>query len=52
MVKDRIPGAMERMRRAWGAFDALANLQVDSFDGKHRWNGVTAYPLLASVLKP
>ena len=52
MVKDRIEPALERMRRAWSAFDDSGNLRVDSFEGKHRWNGVEAYPLLASVLKP
>lgn len=52
MVKDRIEPALERMRRAWGALDAPQNLQRDSFEGKHRWNGVQAYPLLAGVLRP
>jgi len=33
---------------ALGAPDAL---EVDSFDGGHRWNGVEAYPLLARVLR-
>ena len=40
MVKDRLEPALERMRRAWKAFDASGNLRVDSFEGKHRWNGV------------
>ena len=52
MVKDRIPGALERMRRAWAAFDAVSKLQVDSFPGKHQWHGEQAYPLLAGVLQP
>jgi dienelactone hydrolase len=52
MVKDRIEPALERMRRAWGAFGALENLRTDSFEGKHQWNGVEAYPLLERVLKP
>jgi hypothetical protein len=39
------------MRRAWGAMGATDQLQVDSFDGKHRWNGAKAYPLLERVLK-
>jgi dienelactone hydrolase len=52
MVKDRIEPALERMRRAWKAFGASDNLQVDSFEGKHRWNGVKAFPLLAGVLRP
>ena len=52
MVKDWIEPALERMRRAWGALGAPEQLQVDSFDGKHRWNGVKAYPLLERILKP
>ena len=52
MVKDRLEPALERMRRAWTAFGALENLRADSFEGKHQWNGVEAYPLLARVLKP
>jgi dienelactone hydrolase len=52
MVKDWIPPALERMRRAWSAFGAEGHLDVDSFEGGHRWNGVKAYPLLASVLRP
>jgi hypothetical protein len=51
MVKDRIGPALERMRRAYRAFSAEQALQMDSFDGDHRWNGVKAYPLLASVLQ-
>jgi dienelactone hydrolase len=51
MVKDQIPGALERMRRAWSAFDAAPHLQVDSFEGRHQWHGEQAYPLLASVLQ-
>lgn len=51
MVKAWIDPALERMRRAYQAFGALDNLQVDSFEGGHRWNGVVAYPLLDKVLK-
>ena len=50
MVKDRIAPALERMRRAYRAFSAEDKLLVDFFDGEHRWNGVTAYPLLAKCL--
>jgi hypothetical protein len=50
MVKEWIGPALERMRRAWSAFDALDKLSVDSFPGKHRWNGEKAYPLLDRVL--
>jgi dienelactone hydrolase len=52
MVKDRIGPALDRMRRAYKAFGAEDALQVDFFDGGHRWNGVKAYPLLASCLHP
>lgn len=50
MVRDRIPPALERMRRAWAALGAPGNLDVDSFDGGHQWNGVKAYPLLERSL--
>jgi dienelactone hydrolase len=50
MVKDRIEPALERMRRAWGALGKPENLEVDFFDGGHRWNGVKAYPMLERVL--
>lgn len=52
MVKDRIHPALDRMRRAYRTFGAEDALQVDFFDGGHRWNGVKAYPLLASRLHP
>lgn len=52
MVKDWIPPALERMRGAWSAFGADAQLDVDSFEGGHRWNGAKAHPLLATVLQP
>ena len=52
MVKEWIEPALERMRRAWQAFDAPDRLDVDSFEGGHQWNGVKAYPLLEKVLEP
>lgn len=52
IVKEWIGPALERMRRAWQAYDAAAALAVDSFDGGHQWNGTAAYPLLARVLRP
>lgn len=52
MVKDWIEPALARMRPAWRALDAEAKLEVDHFDGGHRWNGARAYPLLESVLRP
>lgn len=52
MVKDWIPGALTRMRRAYRAFEAEDQLQVQRFEGSHRWDGVAAYPLLAKVLRP
>jgi dienelactone hydrolase len=50
MVKSWIGPALHRMRRAWSAFHAVDQLSVDSFPGKHRWNGEKAYPLLDQVL--
>jgi len=52
MVKDWIEPALARMRPAWRALGAEGKLEVDRFDGGHRWNGVRAYPLLESVLRP
>lgn len=52
MVKDRIPPAMDRLRRVYQALGAAGKLEFDFFEGGHRWNGVKAYPLLASVLRP
>ncbi len=51
MVKEWIEPALERIRRAYRAYGATDALEVDSFDGGHRWNGVKAYPLLDRVLK-
>ena len=52
MVKDWIPPALARMRRAYQALGAEDRLQVDFFDGTHRWNGEKAYPLLRRTLNP
>jgi dienelactone hydrolase len=52
MVKNRIEPALGTLRRAYEAFGAAPMLDVDSFDGGHRWNGDKAYPLLARVLRP
>lgn len=52
MVKEWIEPALERIRRAYRAFGALDKLEVDSFEGRHQWNGVKAYPLLERVLSP
>ncbi len=51
-MNDWIPGARTRMRRAYRAFEAEDQLQVQRFEGSHRWDGVAAYPLLAKVLRP
>ncbi|MGE3803367.1 MAG: hypothetical protein AB7K24_01695 [Gemmataceae bacterium] len=42
--------ALTRIRRAYKAFAALDHLQVDRFEGGHRWNGAVAFPLLEKVL--
>ena len=51
MVKGWMETALDRIRRSYRAFNALDRLQVDSFDGGHRWNGVVAYPFLDRALK-
>lgn len=52
MVKSWIPPALDQLRRAWSSYGATDQLDVDSFDGGHRWSGVKAHPLLAKVLNP
>jgi len=52
MVTEWIPGAWERIQRVYRALGSGEHLSMDSFDGHHRWNGVLAKPLLASILKP
>ena len=52
MVKEWIPRAWDRIQRVYRALEAEEHLSMDSFDGHHRWNGVMATPLLASILKP
>lgn len=49
MVKDWIAPSWQRIQKAYRALGAGANLTMDSFDGSHRWNGVKAYPLLATL---
>jgi dienelactone hydrolase len=50
-----VPGwrdkAAERLQRAYVAAGKPENLEVHYFDGGHVWNGETAIPLLAKVLK-
>jgi dienelactone hydrolase len=43
--------ALERLGRAYTALGARDQLQVDRFDGGHRWDGEPAYRLLEQVLK-
>jgi dienelactone hydrolase len=43
--------ALERMTPAYQALGAGPQLQVDWFDGGHRWDGEPAYRLLDRVLK-
>ena len=52
MVKEWIPGAWERIERAYKAMGVQQSLEMDSFDGKHRWSGVKAEPALARLLSP
>lgn len=51
MVKPWIEPAVDRMRRVYDALDAGNKLQLDFFDGAHRWNGTKAYPLLDRMLR-
>ncbi|HWE97881.1 MAG TPA: alpha/beta hydrolase family protein [Tepidisphaeraceae bacterium] len=50
-----VPGwlekASERIGRAYTAAGVPDNFQVHRFDGGHVWNGETAIPLLAKILK-
>jgi dienelactone hydrolase len=43
--------SLTRIRRAYRALAAEEALQVDRFDGGHRWNGEVAYRLLDKILK-
>jgi dienelactone hydrolase len=43
--------AAARMARAYAAAGQPENFQVHHFDGGHVWNGETALPLLAKILK-
>jgi dienelactone hydrolase len=43
--------ALERIGRAYRALGAADQLQVDRFEGGHRWNGKQAERLLDQVLK-
>jgi hypothetical protein len=43
--------AAERIQRACDAAGQPGNLQVHRFAGGHVWNGETAIPLLAKMLK-
>jgi dienelactone hydrolase len=50
VIPDRAADFLARMRRAYRAYDADDRLQVDRFEGGHRWNGGLAYPMLAQAL--
>lgn len=43
--------ALSRLEPVYQAFGVPDRLQLDRFDGGHRWNGTRAYPLLDEVLK-
>lgn len=42
--------ALDRISRAYRALGVEKNLEVDRFEGGHRWNGSLAYPLLEREL--
>lgn len=43
--------ALERMKRAYAAFDAAEELQVDRFNGGHQFSGRLGFPLMKEILK-
>ena len=51
MVPGWLEKASERIQRAYTAAVKAENFAVHRFDGGHVWNGETAVPLLAKVLK-
>jgi dienelactone hydrolase len=44
--------ALQRISRAYRAYDAEDHLLIDRFQGGHRWSGRLAFPLLDKVLQP
>jgi hypothetical protein len=52
MLKEWVDRNIGRLERAYRALGAPEALEIDRFEGGHRWNGVKAYPLLAKVLRP
>ena len=46
-----VENAAARLQRAYAAAGTAENFQVHHFDGGHMWNGETALPLLARILK-
>jgi len=41
----------ERLRRVYAALGSADQLHFDEFEGGHRWNGKTAFPLFHQVLR-
>lgn len=52
MVEGWLETAFERIRRAYRAYGAEDRLELERFDGGHRWNGLRALALLGQVLRP
>jgi dienelactone hydrolase len=50
MIPKWVDASLDRIGRAYRAFDAADRLHVDRFDGGHRWNGQLAFPLLEKEL--
>jgi dienelactone hydrolase len=46
-----VKNSLGRIERVYTALGAADKLQIDRFEGGHRWNGERAYPLLDQVLK-
>jgi dienelactone hydrolase len=51
MVPGWLEKAAEKMQRAYAAAGQPDNFKVHRFDAGHMWNGETAIPLLAKILK-
>ena len=52
MVAGWLEAALERIRQAYRAYGAEERLELERFDGGHRWNGIRAYTLLEEILRP
>lgn len=47
---DWAENALARIKRAYGALNAADELQVDRFEGGHKWSGRLGFPMLERIL--